>query len=153
MIGFSFDPDSSNNTSLFLYVSPFKISTLFVLFNFVSCVPFTYCWRPGGRHTGAGGPSGTGGSLGGLGCLEGLLLPPVSLRWKESILLQKKISGSHPCSCCLSKAFTALLTASFRIFSIFSNAEYFLLEIININFEILLKKNLCSSMMAVYDSS
>ena len=71
--------------------------------------------------------------------------PTYQRKWSALVV----VSWSNSCSCHFSKAFTAF-TASFKIFSIFNSV---LLEIMEINLEVLLKNNLCSSLMPVSSSS
>ena len=87
---------------------------------------------------GSGSSSGGLGNHGGFDCPGGFFLPLAPLRLKESSLFLEELSWSHSCS----KAFTAVFTSGYRRYSVFNSAEYFLLEIIEINLEILLENNL-----------
>ena len=75
--------------------------------------------------------------------------PIYQRKWSALVV----ISLSNSCSCHFSKAFTAVFTASIKIFSTFNSVVDFLLEIMEINLEVLLKNNLCSSLMPVSSSS
>ena len=93
---------------------------------------------PCGPGNSDGGHGRRLGNLGGNGCPGNFFLHLALLRLKVSTLFWKKFLEITLLCAVFWKAFTAVFTGSFRIFSVFEKAEYFLLEIIEIYIEILM---------------